>query len=51
MRNTQTMAFNEGASAVPQELVENAAEAGVRTIDLCKNALTEIPDRCSSDAN
>lgn len=45
MRNTQTMAYNEKASEIPDQLFENASEAEVRTVDLSKNQLTKVPDK------
>ncbi|XP_053645122.1 leucine-rich repeat-containing protein 40 isoform X1 [Cherax quadricarinatus] len=45
MRNTQTMCYNEKATEIPDLLFENAAEAEVRTVDLSKNQLTQVPDK------
>ncbi|KAK7075658.1 Leucine-rich repeat-containing protein 40 [Halocaridina rubra] len=45
MRTSQTMSFNEKASEIPEKLIENAAEAEVRTVDLSKNILTEVPEK------
>ncbi|KAK4296726.1 hypothetical protein Pmani_030804 [Petrolisthes manimaculis] len=45
MRNTQTMAYNEKAAEIPDQLFENALEAKVRTIDLSKNQLKEVPEK------
>lgn len=45
MRNTQTMAYNEKASEIPNQLFENASEAKVRTVDLSKNQLKEVPEK------
>ncbi|XP_045582047.2 leucine-rich repeat-containing protein 40 [Procambarus clarkii] len=45
MRNTQTLAYNEKASDIPDVLFENASEARVRTVDLGKNQLTQVPDK------
>ncbi|XP_045102556.1 leucine-rich repeat-containing protein 40-like isoform X1 [Portunus trituberculatus] len=43
MKNTQTVSYNEKVSTIPDQLFENAAEAEVRTVDLSKNVLTEVP--------
>lgn len=45
MRNTQTMAYNEKAAEIPDQLFENASDAEVRTVDLSKNQLTKVPDK------
>ncbi|XP_069988037.1 leucine-rich repeat-containing protein 40-like isoform X3 [Penaeus vannamei] len=45
MRTTQTMAYNEKAAEIPDKLIENAAEAGVRTVDLSKNILSQVPEK------
>lgn len=45
MKSTQTVSYNEKATTIPEQLFENAAEAAVRTVDLSKNLLTEIPDK------
>ncbi|XP_050716360.1 leucine-rich repeat-containing protein 40-like isoform X2 [Eriocheir sinensis] len=45
MKSTQTVSYNEKATVIPEQLFENAAEAAVRTVDLSKNLLTEIPDK------
>lgn len=45
MRTTQTMAYNEKATEIPDKLIENAAEAEVRTVDLSKNILPQVPEK------
>ncbi|XP_066963781.1 LOW QUALITY PROTEIN: leucine-rich repeat-containing protein 40-like [Macrobrachium rosenbergii] len=45
MRTSQTMSYHEKASEIPDKLIDNASEAGVRTIDLSKNVLTQVPEK------
>ncbi|CAL4147450.1 unnamed protein product, partial [Meganyctiphanes norvegica] len=45
MRNTQILTYNEKASEIPEIIFEHAAEAEVRSVDLSKNILTELPEK------
>ena len=45
MRTSQTMSYHEKATEIPDQLFLNAAEAGVRTVDLSKNVLFQVPEK------
>lgn len=47
MRNTQMLTYNEKVSEndIPEVIFEHAAEAAVRTVDMSKNILTQLPEK------